>query len=41
MSDRPVPQTGNPPYPYRTFWAILLLVGNLAVAGIYFHVLNP
>jgi photosystem I protein len=38
--DRPVPQSGTKPYPYRTFWAILLLVGNLLIAGIYFHVLD-
>ncbi len=36
----PVPQSGEPPYQFRTFWAIVLLVGNLIVAGIYFHVLD-
>ncbi|AFZ49175.1 photosystem I protein PsaX [Dactylococcopsis salina] len=36
----PVPQSGQPPYRFRTFWALVLLVGNLIVAGIYFHVLN-
>ncbi|AFZ45820.1 photosystem one PsaX [Halothece sp. PCC 7418] len=36
----PVPQSGEPPYRFRTIWALILLVGNLIVAGIYFHVLN-
>ena len=37
----PVPQSGGqPPYRFRTFWASVLLVGNMIVAGIYFHVLN-
>ena len=40
-SNRPVPQTGNPPYPYRTVWALVLLVGNFIVAAIYFHILSP
>lgn len=37
----PVPQSGKPPYPYRAFWAAILLLGNFLVAGIYFHVINP
>lgn len=36
----PVPQSGEPPYRFRAFWGLVLLVGNLIVAGIYFHVLN-
>lgn len=36
-----VTKTGNPPYPYRTFWALLLLAGNFLVAAIYFHIVNP
>jgi photosystem I protein len=39
--DRPVPQTGSKPYPYRTFWAVVLLVGNIIIASIYFHIFNP
>lgn len=31
----PVTKTGNPPYPFRTFWALLLLGVNLLVAAIY------
>ncbi|MBW4651109.1 MAG: photosystem I protein PsaX [Kastovskya adunca ATA6-11-RM4] len=40
-SDRPVPQSGKPPYPYRTAWAIFLLLGNFLIAAIYFHVVSP
>ncbi len=36
----PVPQSGQPPYRFRTFWVSVLLVGNMIVAGIYFHLLN-
>lgn len=39
--DRPVAQSGSAPYPYRAFWAILLLVGNIIIASIYFHIFNP
>jgi len=36
----PVPNSGNPPYRFRTFWAIVLLIGNFLIAGIYFHILD-
>jgi len=36
----PVAQYGEPPYRFRTFWALVLLAGNLLVAAIYFHILN-
>jgi len=36
----PVPQSGEPPYRFRAIWALILLVGNLIVAGIYFHILD-
>ena len=39
--NRPVPQTGNPPYPYRTAWALFLLAGNFLIAAIYFHIVSP
>ncbi|NJL83056.1 MAG: photosystem I protein PsaX, partial [Chloroflexaceae bacterium] len=39
--NRPVPQSGNPPYPYRTLWAGLLLAGNILIAAVYFHLVNP
>jgi photosystem I 4.8kDa protein len=35
-----VPTTGNPPYPYRTFWALFLLFGNFVVAAFYFGILR-
>lgn len=35
-----VPTSGNPPYPYRTFWALVLLAGNLLVAAFYFGTLK-
>lgn len=28
------------PYPFRTFWAILLLAVNLLVAAYYFHIIE-
>lgn len=28
------------PYPFRTFWAILLLAINLLVAAYYFHIIE-
>ncbi|PSP15727.1 MAG: photosystem one PsaX [Cyanobacteria bacterium QS_8_64_29] len=36
----PVPQSGQPPYPYRTGWALVLLLGNLLVAAFYFHIID-
>lgn len=36
----PVPQSGEPPYRFRTVWALVLLAVNLIVAGIYFHIFN-
>ncbi|PSO46950.1 MAG: photosystem one PsaX [Cyanobacteria bacterium SW_9_44_58] len=36
----PVPQSGQPPYRFRTIWALVLLAVNLLVAAIYFHVLD-
>jgi photosystem I 4.8kDa protein len=35
-----VPGTGNPPYPYRTAWALVLLVGNFLIAAFYFGILK-
>lgn len=35
-----VAQTGKPPYPYRTFWALVLLLGNFLVAAFYFGILH-
>ena len=29
------------PFPYRTLVSIILLAGNILVAAIYFHVINP
>lgn len=31
----------KPPYPFRTIVSLLLLAGNILVAGIYFQVINP
>lgn len=31
---------GNPPYPFRTGWALLLLAINFLVAAYYFHILQ-
>ncbi len=28
------------PYPFRSFWAILLLAINLLVAAYYFHIIQ-
>ncbi len=36
----PVTKTGNPPYPFRTFWALLLLGVNFFVAALYAGYLN-
>ncbi|MGF1497603.1 MAG: photosystem I protein PsaX [Elainellaceae cyanobacterium] len=35
-----VPTTGNPPYPFRTGWALLLLAGNFLVAAFYFGIIK-
>jgi len=32
---------GRPPFPFRTVVSLVLLAGNLLVAAIYFHILNP
>jgi photosystem I 4.8kDa protein len=32
---------GRPPFPFRTAVSLVLLAGNLVVAAIYFHILNP
>ena len=29
------------PYPFRTVISLVLLAGNILVAAIYFHVVNP
>jgi photosystem I protein len=31
----------KPPFPYRTLISAILLAGNILVAAIYFHVINP
>lgn len=37
-----VAKTGaKPPYTFRTAISLLLLAGNILVAAIYFHVINP
>jgi photosystem I protein len=39
--DTAVAKTGaKPPYPFRLFWALVLLLGNFVVAAFYFHVLE-
>jgi photosystem I protein len=38
--DAPVAKTGKPPYPFRLFWALVLLFGNFVVAAFYFHILE-
>lgn len=39
--DAPVAKTGaKPPYPFRLFWALVLLLGNFVVAAFYFHILE-
>jgi photosystem I 4.8kDa protein len=35
-----VATTGKPPYPFRTGWALLLLLGNFLIAAFYFGVLK-
>jgi photosystem I protein len=40
-SNAPVAKTGaKPPYPFRLFWALVLLLGNFAVAAFYFHIIE-
>ncbi|MBF2018241.1 MAG: photosystem I protein PsaX [Rivularia sp. T60_A2020_040] len=29
------------PFPFRTIISVILLAGNVLVAAIYFHVINP
>ncbi|ERN41709.1 PsaX family [Rubidibacter lacunae KORDI 51-2] len=36
----PVARSGQPPYPFRTAMGIFLLVVNVVVAAIYFHIFN-
>ena len=31
----------KPPYPFRTAISLVLLAGNILIAAIYFHVVNP
>lgn len=39
--EAPVANTGaKPPYPFRLFWALVLLFGNFLVAAYYFHILE-
>jgi len=35
-----VTQTGKPPYPFRTGWALFLLAINFLVAAYYFHIIQ-
>ncbi|MBD2091655.1 photosystem I protein PsaX [Microcoleus sp. FACHB-1515] len=39
-SEPPVIGGRKPPYPYRTFWALLLLAGNFLIAAFYFGILH-
>jgi photosystem I protein len=36
----PVAKSGKPPYPFRLFWALVLLLGNFIVAAFYFHIIE-
>jgi photosystem I protein len=37
-----VAKTGaKAPFPFRTSMALILLAGNILVAAIYFHLINP
>jgi photosystem I protein len=36
----PVANSGKPPYPFRLFWALVLLFGNFVVAAFYFHLIE-
>ncbi len=38
--EAPVANSGTPPYPFRLFWALVLLFGNLLVAAYYFHIIQ-
>jgi photosystem I 4.8kDa protein len=31
----------KPPFPFRTAISLVLLAGNILVAAIYFHLINP
>ncbi|OWY67830.1 photosystem one PsaX [cyanobacterium TDX16] len=31
----------NAPFPFRTIVSLILLAGNILVAAIYFHIINP
>lgn len=33
--------SAKPPYPFRTAVSLFLLAGNILIAAIYFHVINP
>ncbi len=33
--------SAKPPYPFRTGVSLILLAGNILVAAIYFHLVNP
>jgi photosystem I protein len=33
--------SAKPPYPFRTAVSLILLAGNILVAAIYFHLVNP
>ncbi|NEO28219.1 MAG: photosystem one PsaX [Kamptonema sp. SIO4C4] len=39
-TERPVPQSGQPPYTFRLIWGVALLAVNVLVAAIYFHILD-
>jgi photosystem I protein len=38
--DASIPKTSNPPYPFRTGWALFLLAINFVVAAFYFHIIE-
>jgi photosystem I protein len=38
--DMAVVNSGKFPYPYRLFWALVLLFGNFVVAAFYFHIIE-
>lgn len=38
--EAPVANSGKPPYPFRVFWALVLLFGNFLVAAFYFHLIQ-
>jgi photosystem I protein len=41
QANAPVAKTAaKPPYPFRLFWALVLLFGNFVVAAFYFHILE-